>query len=91
MPRWMTRSGMTGLCPYSIAPSPFLFRSLPRRITDVAGHLLLSQESGLALFLLGRHARSLFFHCALGSSSRFRRDHCAIGQVKAYPAMAKTR
>src|SRR5689334_16107447 len=67
--------------PCSIASSPFLFRSLSCCIASVAGRLLLSQESGLAGFLLGRLARGLFFHCALGCRRRFRRDQSLPGSL----------
>src|SRR4051812_40598931 len=67
--------------PFSIASSPFLFRGLPCRIASVPGHLLLSQESDLALLLLGRLERSLFFHCALGRRRRFRRDQSLPGSL----------
>ena len=63
-----------------IASPPFLFRSLSRGITGVAGRLLLSQERDLALCLLDRVARSLLFHCGLGYSRRFRLDQSLPGK-----------
>src|SRR5262245_41270370 len=58
----------------SIASSALLFRSLARGVTGVTGGLLFSQQRSLALFLLGRLARSLFFQRAFGCSRRFRSD-----------------
>src|SRR5262245_32232430 len=67
--------------PYSIASSPLLFCSLACRITGVAGCLLFSQQRSLALCLLGRLARSLFFQRALGCSRRFRSDLSLLGKL----------
>src|SRR6266700_1222579 len=76
---WRRGPRPSGLRPCSIASSPFLFRSLARGITGVAGRLLFSHQAGLALFLLGRLASSLFLHRALGCSCRFRSDQSLLG------------
>src|ERR1700722_10771202 len=63
-----------GVASARLTQSPLLLGCLPRRITGVAGRLLLGLEQGPLFCLLGRLSKRLFSRRALGLGFCLRRN-----------------